>query len=61
MKKFFNDNLKTIALLALAGCVVMGVVLYKQNSKQKPCAPAPELPAADSKVKVEETDGAATA
>ena len=54
MKKFFNDNAKTIALLALAGCVAMGIVLYNKNRKQKPCAPAPELPA-DGKVKVEET------
>lgn len=53
MKKLFNDNAKTIALLALAGCVAMGVVLYRQNKKNKPCAPAPELPAA-GKVKMEE-------
>lgn len=38
MKKFFNDNAKTIALLAIAGCVVMGIVLYKQSHK-KTCNP----------------------
>lgn len=38
MKKLFNDNAKTIALLAIAGCVVMGIVLYKQSHK-KPCNP----------------------
>ena len=40
MKKLFNDNAKTIALLAIAGCVVLGVVLYNKSRKQKPCNPA---------------------
>ena len=49
MKKLFNDNAKTIALLALAGCVVLGIVLYKQSHK-KPCNPAIED---NTKIKVE--------
>ena len=40
MKKLFNDNAKTIAIVALIGCVVLAVVLYKQNKKNKPCTPA---------------------
>ena len=40
MKKLFNDNAKTIAIVALIGCVVLAVVLYKQNKKNKTCTPA---------------------
>ena len=44
MKKLFNDNAKTIAIVALIGCAVLAVVLYKQNKKNKPCNPALDAP-----------------
>lgn len=33
MKKLFNDNAKTIAIVALVGCAVMAYMIYKHNKE----------------------------
>lgn len=48
MKKLFNDNAKTIAIMALIACAVMGYMLYNKSRKSKTSLRYPKQPVVDS-------------